>query len=285
MSIEPAKLKIALDSDRDNYAVMGNPVAHSKSPIIHQTFADQAGQELFYQAIHVPKGQFGEAINQFRTMEGKGLNVTVPFKEEAYKLCDHLSFRSSVAMAVNTIIFSADGGIIGDNTDGVGLSVDLMKNKISLQGRRVLILGAGGAVRGVLGPLCDQRPEQIVIANRTMSKAETLAAHFKGNNVSACDLDKLGNLGAFDVIINGTSSGLNGELPPLPISIVSTDTCCYDMVYGDTETVFNQWAKENGARMTLDGLGMLVEQAAEAFYIWRGVKPETGPVIKMLRGK
>ncbi len=282
-SADTAILNLVLDSDRDNYAVMGNPVAHSKSPLIHQAFAEQTGQSIHYQAIHVPEGQFEEAVNQFRTMGGKGLNVTVPYKEEAFNLCDHLSSRATVAKAVNTIIFSADGGIIGDNTDGVGITVDLMKNKISLRDRRVLILGAGGAVRGVMGPLCDQRPADIMIANRTVSKAEELVEHFQEESITACGLDELESLGSFDVIINGTSSGLKGELPLLPPSIISTETCCYDMVYGDTETVFYQWAREQGARVTLDGLGMLVEQAAEAFYIWRGVKPKTGQVIDLLR--
>jgi len=276
-------LEIHLDPVRDNYAVMGNPIAHSKSPIIHTSFADQTSQPINYQAIHVPEGLFTSAVQQFRELGGKGLNITVPYKLDAYRLCNSLTIRAQAAMAVNTLWFGDEGQISGDNTDGVGLLHDLLNNHIQVQGSKILIIGAGGAVRGILGPLAEQQPESILIANRTVNKAIDLASSMHANNISACGIDTLENKGNFDVIINGTSSGLKGELPPLPTSIISKETCCYDMVYGDTETVFNQWCKKHGASKALDGLGMLVEQAAESFFIWRGVKPTSQQVINMLR--
>jgi shikimate dehydrogenase len=282
-SVESSSLEIDLDPGRDNYAVMGNPIAHSKSPIIHTSFAEQTNQLISYQAIHVPEGQFASAVQQFRELSGKGLNITVPYKQDAYHLCNNLTIRAQAAMAVNTLWFGDGGQISGDNTDGVGLLRDLLNNHIQVQGSKILIIGAGGAVRGILGPLSEQQPKSILIANRTLNKAVDLASSIQANNISACGIDTLENKGNFDVIINGTSSGLKGELPPLPTSIISKDTCCYDMVYGDTETVFNQWCKEHGASKALDGLGMLVEQAAESFFIWRGVKPTSLQVINMLR--
>jgi shikimate dehydrogenase len=282
-SADSSSLNFSLNPVRDNYAVMGNPLAHSKSPVIHKAFAEQTGQELFYQAIHVPEGLFDLAIKNFAEQGGKGLNITVPFKVDACQLSYHLSPRASLAMAVNTLSFADDGSISGDNTDGVGLVRDVLNNGIIIEGKRILIIGAGGAARGVLGPLNDQLPESIVIANRTVGKAQELALGLNMDSVTACGLEDLERQGVFDLIINGTSSSLKGEMPSLPTSIVSSFTCCYDMAYGDNETVFNLWGKTNGAAITLDGLGMLVEQAAESFYIWRAVRPNTKAVIEMLK--
>jgi len=277
-------LDIHLDAALDNYAVMGNPVSHSKSPLIHQAFASQTFQAIKYQAILVAVGKFEAAVMAFREAGGKGLNVTVPFKEDAWKLAARRSPRAEIAGAVNTLSFATDGVIVGDNTDGAGLIRDLEHHSVAIADRHILILGAGGAVRGVLGPLLAHKPASVVIANRTLSRAEALVIEHKPYaGLSACTLEKLHGAGRFDLIINAISSGLQGELPPLPPTLISEQSCCYDMVYGDVEPVFVRWARQSGARLALDGLGMLVEQAAESFYIWRGVRPQTGPVIKMLR--
>lgn len=273
-----------LDPALDNYAVMGNPVAHSKSPLIHQQFARQTHQAIRYHALLVPVGRFEDALRDFRKKGGKGLNITVPFKEAAWQSVSVRTCRAETAGAVNTISFIAGGETAGDNTDGVGLLRDLARNGIAIKDRRLLILGAGGAIRGVLGPLLEARPAELLIANRTVNKAESLvAARPYETGLKACSLNDLVNAGSFDLIINAISAGLHGELPPLPAGIIGTDTCCYDMVYGDTEPVFVRWARRQGAKVSLDGIGMLVEQAAESFFIWRGVRPETGPVIEMLR--
>jgi shikimate dehydrogenase len=265
---------------------MGNPVAHSKSPRIHQAFAIQTSQTLRYEAILVPADGFAYAVHVFRQAGGKGLNVTVPFKEEAWRLATVRTARAELAGAVNTLSFSRSGEIHGDNTDGTGLLRDLEHNHVELATRRILILGAGGAVRGVIGPLMERYPSSIVIANRTLERAETLIRQFSQfSQLSACSLEDLPGLGSFDLIINATSSGLHGELPALPDGLIHPQSCCYDMVYGDAEPVFVKWAKQHGAHVALDGLGMLVEQAAEAFYVWRGVRPDTIPVIAMLRGQ
>ncbi len=282
--MNPDSLSILLDNCVDNYAVMGNPVAHSKSPLIHQAFARQTFLSLYYQAILVPVDGFSDAVHAFRAAGGKGLNVTVPFKQEAWKLADIRSERAELAGAVNTISFSRQGDIHGDNTDGVGLVRDLERNQAGVTDCRILIIGAGGAVRGVIGPLMQKIPASLVIANRTLSRAEMLVHHFtRYNNISACALDALSDSGSFDLIINASSSGLHGELPALPDTLVNPQTCCYDMVYGEGEPVFVSWAKQRGARIALDGLGMLVEQAAESFFVWRGIRPQTVPVITMLR--
>jgi len=284
--MDPESSIIAVDTTIDRYAVMGNPVSHSKSPLIHQAFALQTSQSIRYEAILVPQDGFEHAVHIFRAAGGKGLNITVPFKEEAFRLAGRRTPRAELAGAVNTLSFSLTGEIDGDNTDGTGLLRDLERNKVSLTDRRILILGAGGAVRGVIGPLMEQGPARLVIANRTIARAETLLSQFSQfNQLSVCPLADLPGSGSFDLIINATSSGLHGELPPLPDSLISPQTCCYDMVYGDVEPVFVRWAKQQKAQLALDGLGMLVEQAAESFYVWRGVRPETAPVISMLRDK
>ncbi|NRA23638.1 MAG: shikimate dehydrogenase [Oleispira sp.] len=266
----------------DLYAVMGNPISHSKSPQIHSAFAEQTEQDLIYSAILVPLEKFkDEADGFFRN--GLGLNVTVPFKEDAWQYADTYSSRALRARAVNTLIKKEDGSIHADNTDGIGMVRDIVvNNDCAIAGKRVLILGAGGAVRGILEPLLEEKPVDVVIANRTVSKAQTLAEDFADvGKISVCGFDQLE--GQFDLIINGTSASLSGELPPVPDTIIYADTTCYDMMYGAQPTVFNQWAANLNAAATLDGLGMLVEQAAEAFNLWRGVRPESGPVIETIR--
>jgi len=268
----------------DRYAVMGNPIAHSKSPQIHQLFAQQTGQSISYQAILVEKHGFAEAVAEFLTAGGKGLNVTVPFKQEAWQLADQLSARAQRAGAVNTLMLRESGSLLGDNTDGVGLVRDLTANlAVELAGKRLLILGAGGAARGVLAPLLEQDPTHLVIANRTAERAEELSGLFSDlGDLKGCGFDALGGE-AFDVVINATAAGLQGEVPDLPEGLIGPETCCYDMVYGSAPTAFMRYAQQCGARCTFDGLGMLVEQAAESFRLWRGVSPETGPVIDFLR--
>ncbi len=272
------------DAPPDRYAVMGNPIAHSKSPLIHAAFARQTGQRMVYEAIQVDEGGFPQAVGNFQASGGKGLNITVPFKREAWELADERSGRAEAAGAVNTYLFRPDGGIYGDNTDGVGLVRDLGGNHGAvICGRRLLVLGAGGAVRGVLGPLLAERPAVLVIANRTVHRAEALAAAFAGEGpVTGCGFDDLAGE-RFDLVINGTAASLRGEALPLPPDILAPGAWCYDMMYGSEPTPFLRWAAAQGAAHCLDGLGMLVEQAAESFFLWRGVRPETAPVIAMLR--
>ena len=277
-------MKINIDPSVDNYCVMGNPVAHSKSPQIHATFAEQTQQNIFYQAIQVDDGKFKTAIKEFQAQGGKGLNITVPFKGEAWEISENRSNRAERALAVNTISFDDAENIIGDNTDGVGLICDLTVNHdISIKDKDILILGAGGAVRGILDPLFDSKAGRITIANRTVSRAEELANIFSDRgDISACGFDELAE-SSFDIIINGTSASLQGEVPPLPENLLNDNACCYDMMYSVSDTPFVSWAKAHGAIKAFDGLGMLVEQAAESFFIWRGVRPETGQVIDALR--
>lgn len=266
----------------DLYAVMGNPINHSKSPQIHSAFAEQTQQDLIYTAILVPLEKFNdEANNFFRT--GRGLNVTVPFKEDAWQYADTYSSRALRAGAVNTLIKKEDGSIHADNTDGIGMVRDIViNNGCDIAGKRVLVLGAGGAVRGILEPVLEEKPLEVVVANRTVSKAETLAADFSDlGKIKGCGFDQIE--GQFDLIINGTSASLSGELPPIPATVIHLETTCYDMMYGAEQTVFNQWAQSLNAAATIDGLGMLVEQAAESFNAWRGVRPDSAPVIKSIR--
>lgn len=268
----------------DRYVVMGNPVKHSKSPLIHRSFALQTDQDVAYTTLLVAPDGFREAVFKFRDEGGKGFNVTVPFKQEAFALMDVCSDRARLAQAVNTVTIRPDGSFAGDNTDGAGLVRDILNNHEGrLIEKRILLLGAGGAVRGVIAPLLQQKPAQVVIANRTVEKAEVLAQHFASlGRVSAkayADLEAR----PFDWIINGTSASLKGDLPPLDDALVGTDTWCYDMMYSKEITVFNAWATQRGAARVMDGLGMLVEQAAEAFRIWRGILPSTAPVTIELR--
>jgi shikimate dehydrogenase len=277
-------MSIDIDPSIDNYCVMGNPVEHSKSPQIHTAFAEQTRQNIFYQAIQVDDGKFKAVIKKFQAQGGKGLNITVPFKGDAWQVSESRSGRAERAQAVNTIRFNDAGRIIGDNTDGVGLIRDLTINHdVSIKDKDVLILGAGGAVRGILDPLFDEYPGEVIISNRTVSRAEELVDIFSDRgDISACGYDELAG-SSFDIIINGTSASLQGEVPPLPENLLNDNACCYDMMYSTSDTPFVSWAKAHSASKAFDGLGMLVEQAAESFYIWRGVRPETGQVIDALR--
>lgn len=268
----------------DRYAVFGNPVSHSRSPDIHHAFAAQRGEDLVYERIEAPLDGFAAAVMAFFDAGGRGANVTVPFKEQAFGLCEQLTARARQAGAVNTL-WTEHGRLHGDNTDGPGLVTDLCMNQgWALDGRRVLILGAGGAVRGVLGPVLERTPMELVIANRTVEKARTLVALFTAPGVplAASSLEALA--GRFDVVINAISAGLHGEMPPLPEGLVDDTTVAYDMVYGARPTPFMTWATARHAAAVRDGLGMLVEQAAEAYQLWRGWRPATAPVLAALRG-
>jgi shikimate dehydrogenase len=272
------------DAKPDQYAVMGNPIGHSRSPQIHRQFASQTGQRMEYTAILVDHGGFDQAVGNFQAAGGKGLNVTVPFKQDAWRLVDMRSSRAERAGAVNTIKFMDDGSLIGENTDGIGLVRDLMVNHgVTIAGRQLLLLGAGGAVRGVLEPLLAEAPARVVIANRTVDKARVLAREFgELGKLEGCGFSELAGQ-QFDIVINGTAASLQGELPPLPEGILADGAVCYDMMYAAEPTAFMRWAEEQGAVVNLDGLGMLVEQAAESFSLWRGVRPETGAVIQAIR--
>lgn len=268
----------------DKYAVFGNPIKHSKSPAIHAAFAAQCGQDIQYRAVRVETGDFPRAARCFFEAGGSGLNVTVPFKEEAFAFADSLSPRAARAGAVNTLTRGEDGCIAGDTTDGIGLVRDMVANLgWQLQGRRILLLGAGGAARGVMEPLLRERPAALVVVNRTAARADALVADFSDlGPVAGGGYDCLEGQ-QFDLLINATSTGLQGEMPPLPDSLLTERSCCYDMVYGPEPTPFMRWAAQHAAWAVADGLGMLVEQAAEAFYIWRRVRPTTQPVIVQMR--
>ncbi|MAT50605.1 MAG: shikimate dehydrogenase [Porticoccaceae bacterium] len=268
----------------DRYAVFGNPIAHSRSPDIHRQFAAETGQDLTYERQCVDLDGFPAAADAFFAGGGKGLNITVPFKEQAFAYAPHLTGRAERAGAVNTLALQDDGEVLGDNTDGAGMLRDMTANLCwPIEGKRVLVLGAGGAVRGVLAPLLAARPASLTIANRTAEKARTLASVFADlGMVVGCGLDQLEGQ-VFDIVINGTSASLGGELPALPEGLLAAGACCYDMMYGGEPTAFLRWAREHGAGQVADGLGMLVEQAAEAFFLWRGVRPHTAPVIEVLR--
>ncbi len=266
----------------DRYAVIGNPIEHSKSPLIHAAFAKQTGQDISYERILAPLDGFAETVNWLRKEGYKGCNVTVPFKFEAYALCNMRSDQANLAGAVNTMIFD-ENKIIGHNTDGDGLVNDITQNlKRVIRGARVLLLGAGGAAEGVFQPLLVERPETMVVANRTLSKAESVVSksHDKAWPAVASTFDGLAGR-QFDIIINATSTGLTDTELPIPSTIFAKGCLAYDMMYG-RETPFMRIAREQGAQVA-DGLGMLVEQAAVAFSLWRGVCPETAPVIASLR--
>lgn len=273
----------------DRYAVIGNPIAHSKSPLIHAEFARQTGQDIAYAAMLAPLDNFAGTVKQFQAEGGKGLNVTVPFKQEAWNIVNHLTNRAMDAEAVNTLKFLEDGSILGDNTDGVGLVQDITHNlDFELKGKRILLMGAGGAAYGVLHPLLDQQPTVLVIVNRTLDKATAIekkaeqSDKYRHTTVTACDYPGVGEH-QFDVVINATSSSLQGELPPLPQGVFAPGALAYDMMYGKGLTPFLLFAQANGAARLADGLGMLVEQAAESFFLWRGVRPQTQPVIALLK--
>ncbi|AMP13108.1 shikimate dehydrogenase [Collimonas pratensis] len=269
------------------YVVIGNPIAHSKSPAIHARFAADTAQDMRYAHLLAPLDGFAATVQKFIAQGGRGANVTVPFKLEAYALANQLTTRAQAAGAVNTLIFD-DGLILGDNTDGVGLVSDIVRNAgFDLAGKKILLLGAGGAARGVILPLLEQQPAQLTIANRTVAKAEELVQQFQQycaqpGILSACSFADATQ--PFDLVINATSASLQAQLPPLAADVFSPATLAYDMMYGSQPTVFMQFAAAQGAHVR-DGLGMLVEQAAEAFFVWRGVRPHTDAVFTALRAQ
>lgn len=267
----------------DRYGVMGYPVAQSRSPVIHRLFALQTDQHLQYELLQITPENLERAVRQFQHTGGKGLNVTVPHKQTVAKLCDHVSERARLAGAVNTLSFK-DGEIHGDNTDGIGLLRDLVVNLgVNLDSANILILGAGGATRGIVGPLLEMEPASIRIANRTLGRAQAIANEFgQMGPVSICRLDEVPTTEVYDLIINATSAGVKGESPPYPAAAISANTFCYDLSYGIKPTPFSVWAREHGAEKSVMGWGMLVEQAAESFSIWRGVMPDTAPVLKQM---
>ena len=274
-----------IDKIIDQYRVLGNPIHQSKSPNIHQAFATATNQHLNYQAQLVVEKDFEHTVRQFFAAGGKGLNITVPFKQRAFAMAQVHSPAAAKAEAANTLYLNAQAQLVADNTDGLGLVRDICHNlKGQLNAKRILVLGAGGAVRGVLQPILAQRPAQVVIANRTYTKACDLVALF--TDLGAIEAIPMAQLqGSFDWIINGTSASLTGDLPPLPKGLISNTSRCYDMMYGAQTTVFNQWALSQGAAQADDGLGMLVEQAAQSFHLWRGVLPPTAPILLNLRAE
>ncbi len=269
------------------YAVMGNPIAHSQSPLIHAEFARQTNQCMQYTAIQVDIGGFDQAVGNFQANGGAGVNVTVPFKQDAYRYATRVSERVKLAAAANTLVFESNNEVYADNTDGVGLVRDLKNNlHIDLEQKKILMLGAGGAVQGVLGPLLAEKPLSIVIVNRTIDKAYMLKQRFQHlGKLSSCGYEEIDKHEAYDIVINATSTGIDGQLPPLVDTIINSDSVCYDMFYAAQDTAFVAWAKERGAAHAYDGLGMLVEQAAEAFLLWRKQTPQTAPVISLIRQK
>jgi shikimate dehydrogenase len=266
----------------DYYAVIGNPIAHSKSPWLHAEFSRRTCQDVRYEALLAPLDGFGIAVAHFRQRGGKGMNVTIPFKPEAYAISHRLTERARNAQAVNTLTF-IDDEILGDNTDGAGLMRDILINlEFTITGKRVLLMGGGGAARGVAGPLLEQVPRMLAVVNRTRGKADELRQQFsrEGNIASVDYADLRGE--KFDLVINATSASLHGQLPVLPPGIFTGEAMAYDMVYSNRRSVFLEFAQQQGARRLADGIGMLVEQAAESFYLWRGIRPVTEPVIEML---
>lgn len=275
---------MSVNLQAEHYAVFGDPIQHSKSPRIHTLFAEQTQQPLVYTAQRVPASDFTVAVSDFFAHGGKGLNCTVPLKELAWNYAEHLSARATLAKAVNTLKIMPDGSIYGDNTDGVGLLNDLKHNHIQITASRILVLGAGGATRGIVAPLLAQNPTQLVIANRTASKALALVQEFRSTVIAASSLTELSGR-QFDLIINATSASLSDDLPELPENLLATGGSCYDLAYATQATSFVRWGIAQQAVKSLDGLGMLVEQAAEAFYVWRGVHPDTSTVINLLNAE
>jgi shikimate dehydrogenase len=273
-----------MTADPDHYGVVGHPVAHSWSPFIHGMFAKQTGQNLTYRLYDVPPAEFRERIVGFFAGGGRGLNVTLPHKIAAAEMANELTPRAARARAVNTLVARSDGTLLGDNTDGAGLVHDLCDNLgVVIIRRRILIVGAGGATRGVLAPLLTLEPAELVIANRTAERAQSLAADFK-------DLGAVSGVGfrdirgaAFDLVVNATSASLSGDVPDVPGTVIGEETVCYDMAYGKSDTAFIRWARSVGCARALQGWGMLVEQAAESFRVWRGIRPPTAPVLAALK--
>ncbi|MDP2560985.1 shikimate dehydrogenase [Psychrobium sp. 1_MG-2023] len=270
----------------DKYLVIGNPIEHSKSPFIHQQFAQASNQVISYGKKKLELEEFASFIKMFQRDGGKGCNITVPFKEVAFKLADELSDRAKAAGAVNTLILNEDGSIIGDNTDGQGLVGDLQNHQVEITNQRILIIGAGGAARGCILPLAKLKPKEIVICNRTVEKAQQIVTDLDSHidiPLSSCALSDVS--GTFDVIINSTSASLSNHLPAICSEVIGSAKCCYDMAYGDSETCFMIWAKDLGVKQTIDGLGMLVGQAAESFRLWRNVTPATEDILQTIRSQ
>ncbi len=277
-------------SDVGKYAVIGHPISHSKSPVIHRLFAEQTGENISYEAIDVPPEELHTTITRLVALGYRGLNVTVPHKQDVLELMDTLTERAELAGAVNTISKLDDGTLRGDNTDGVGLITDLQDNLgLDLENMRILVLGAGGAARGILAALAELRPDMLMCANRRLERALTIADELADiGRIQARSFEELvedqadGELEPFDLIINATSAGLEGEVPPFPESIIHPEAVCYDLSYSMRETPFVTWAKAHGCKAAYQGWGMLVEQAAESFDIWRGVRPDTTEVRQKL---
>jgi shikimate dehydrogenase len=266
----------------DRYAVIGHPISHSRSPVIHKIYAADTGEDISYEAIDIAPKDLRDRLKQFVAEGGRGLNVTVPHKQEILELMDTLTERAQLAGAVNTVICKPSGELEGDNTDGLGLIADLHNLGVELVDASVLILGAGGATRGIIPPIMEHKPAAMLIANRTPEKAQMLANAFADmGNISACGFSDLKH-SHFNLVINATSAGLDGELPPFPTSILDHDTVCYDLSYSMRDTPFVAWAREHGCEEVYQGWGMLIEQAAESFAIWRGVRPDTRGVRERL---
>jgi shikimate dehydrogenase len=273
-----------VNASPDQYGVVGHPVAHSWSPFIHGLFARQTGESVVYRLHDVTAEEFRNFVLEFFSRGGRGLNVTVPHKVAAADLANQLTPRAERARAVNTLAIQRDNRLLGDNTDGAGLVHDLRDNlSVDIADRRVLIVGAGGATRGVVAPLLMLRPAELIVANRTAERARAFAADFADlGAVRGCGFDDIGD-SSYDIVINATSASLSGEVPALPDSVIQSRTVCYDMAYSRNETPFLKWARELGCARALQGWGMLVEQAAESFHLWRGVRPQTAPVLAALR--
>lgn len=273
-------------SSPDRYAVIGYPVAHSWSPFIHGMFAKQTGQNISYTRMEVTPENLAAELERFFTSGGKGLNVTVPHKQTVCLLTRYRTPRAEIAGAVNTIAHR-DDGLLGDNTDGAGLITDLTRNlSLSLEDTRVLVLGAGGAARGILGPLLAASPRYVEIANRNAERAAQLAKEFATlGDIRGCGFDVISADQNFDLVLNATAASLQETVPPVPSSVIGPTTLCYDMAYGKGDTAFTRWAKRVGAGRAETGWGMLVEQAAESFELWRGVKPDTAPVLAAVKSQ
>jgi shikimate dehydrogenase len=272
-----------MNSALDEYGVFGHPVNHSLSPFIHGLFARQTGQQMSYRPYDVPAQEFAARVGEFFARGGRGLNVTLPHKIAAVEVAAELTARAAHAAAVNTLAIKGDG-ILGDNTDGAGLVRDLCDNLgMVITNRRILVIGAGGATRGILAPLLGLAPQLVVIANRTSGRAEALAAAFSDLGTTQGVGFEYIESAPFDLVINATSASLSGEIPPVPAGVIGAHTVCYDLAYGKSATAFVYWAREQGCARALQGLGMLVEQAAESFRLWRGVRPATAAVLEVLR--
>ncbi|MCY4420240.1 MAG: shikimate dehydrogenase [Gammaproteobacteria bacterium] len=273
-----------MNTEPDRYAVIGNPIAHSRSPEIHQLFADQTGECIRYEKILAEPGGFEAAVRQFFDAGGRGLNVTLPFKGEAFEFAAKCTDLAVHAGAVNTLIAQDDGSCLGANTDGIGLLRDLKKTlRLSIQNKRLLILGAGGATRGILEPLLQEKPLALVIANRTPERGAALVEHFRAlGPMQSCALDAIPD-GPYDLIVHATSAALQDQELGLPDTLAGPGTCCYDLIYSDTPTPFMRWAKDQRVLQVTDGFGMLLEQAAESFYLWRGKRPDTAMACNYLR--